>query len=58
MLFDPLAITTPIAGFNGGLFVKRDLTIIESRTIDPGRGEADGRADREGRARRLGVCRR
>ena len=35
MLLDPLDITTPIAGFNGGLFVKRDLSIIESRTIDP-----------------------
>ena len=35
MLFDPLDIQTPIAGFNGGLFVKRDLSIIESRTLDP-----------------------
>ncbi len=35
MLFEPLDITTPIAGFNGGLFVKRDLSIIESRTLDP-----------------------
>jgi Cof subfamily protein (haloacid dehalogenase superfamily) len=35
MLFDPLDIKTPIAGFNGGLFVKRDLSIIESRTLDP-----------------------
>ena len=35
MLFDPLDITTVIAGFNGGLFVKRDLSIVESRTIDP-----------------------
>ncbi len=35
MLFEPLAITTPVAGFNGGLFVKQDLSIIESRTIDP-----------------------
>jgi hypothetical protein len=26
MLFDVLDIETPIAGFNGGLFVKRDLT--------------------------------
>jgi len=35
MLFDPLDIDTPIAGFNGGLFVKRDLSIIESRTLPP-----------------------
>jgi Cof subfamily protein (haloacid dehalogenase superfamily) len=33
MLFDPLALDTPIAGFNGGLFVKRDLTIIEQKTV-------------------------
>jgi hypothetical protein len=29
MLFDPLKLETPIAGFNGGLFVKRDLSIVE-----------------------------
>lgn len=33
MLFDALAIDTPIAGFNGGLFVKRDLTILEEKTV-------------------------
>jgi Cof subfamily protein (haloacid dehalogenase superfamily) len=33
MLFEPLDITTPIAGFNGGVIVKRDLTIIEARTL-------------------------
>jgi Cof subfamily protein (haloacid dehalogenase superfamily) len=33
MLFDPLALDTPIAGFNGGLFVKRDLTILEQKTL-------------------------
>jgi Cof subfamily protein (haloacid dehalogenase superfamily) len=33
MLFDPLDITTPIAGFNGGMIVSRDLTIIEARTL-------------------------
>ena len=27
MLFDALKLDTPIAGFNGGLFVERDLTI-------------------------------
>src|SRR5215471_19188994 len=29
MLIEPLALTTPIAAFNGGLFVKPDLTVIE-----------------------------
>ncbi len=34
MLIEPLAITTPIAAFNGGLFVKPDLTIIEERVLN------------------------
>jgi len=33
MLFDALELNTPIAGFNGGLFVKRDLTIVEQKTL-------------------------
>jgi Cof subfamily protein (haloacid dehalogenase superfamily) len=33
MLFDALDIETPIAGFNGGLFVERDLTILEQKTV-------------------------
>jgi Cof subfamily protein (haloacid dehalogenase superfamily) len=33
MLFDALELETPIAGFNGGLFVKRDLTILEQKTV-------------------------
>ncbi|MGA2128079.1 MAG: Cof-type HAD-IIB family hydrolase [Xanthobacteraceae bacterium] len=33
MLFDELALDTPIAGFNGGMFVKRDLSIIEEKTL-------------------------
>ena len=33
MLIAPLAISEPIAGFNGGLFVKPDLSIIEARTL-------------------------
>jgi Cof subfamily protein (haloacid dehalogenase superfamily) len=33
MLFGPLELDTPIAGFNGGLFVKRDLTILEQKTV-------------------------
>ncbi len=35
MLIKPLQITTPIAGFNGGLFVNADFSIIESHTLDP-----------------------
>ena len=33
MLFEPLGLDTPIAGFNGGLFVTRDLTILEQKTV-------------------------
>ena len=35
MLFDPLKLTTPIAGFNGGLFVEPDLAILEQKTLEP-----------------------
>src|SRR5246500_5242967 len=35
MLFDALKLDTPIAGFNGGLFVERDLTILEQKTVPP-----------------------
>src|SRR3954447_10392941 len=33
MLVEPLALDTPVAAFNGGLFVHPDMTVIESRTI-------------------------
>lgn len=33
MLFDPLSLDTPIAGFNGGLFVEPDLSILEQKII-------------------------
>jgi Cof subfamily protein (haloacid dehalogenase superfamily) len=33
MLIEPLAIETPIAGFNGGMFVEPDLSIVEERTL-------------------------
>jgi Cof subfamily protein (haloacid dehalogenase superfamily) len=33
MLFDALELATPIAGFNGGLFVKRDLTILKQNKV-------------------------
>src|SRR4029077_19513141 len=35
MLFDALKLDTPIAGFNGGLFVERDLTILQQKTVPP-----------------------
>src|ERR1700746_347973 len=33
MLFDALKLDTPISGFNGGLVIKPDLSIIEQRTV-------------------------
>jgi Cof subfamily protein (haloacid dehalogenase superfamily) len=33
MLIKPLALTTPIAAFNGGLFVRPDLSMIEQRVL-------------------------
>ncbi|HEY7040462.1 MAG TPA: Cof-type HAD-IIB family hydrolase [Methylomirabilota bacterium] len=33
MLFDPLELDTPIAGFNGGLFVDRHMAILARRTV-------------------------
>ena len=33
MLIDPLALSTPIAGFNGGMFVRPDLSLIEQRVL-------------------------
>jgi Cof subfamily protein (haloacid dehalogenase superfamily) len=33
MLIEPLALTTPIAAFNGGLFVRPDLSVIEERVL-------------------------
>ena len=33
MLIEPLQITTPIAGYNGGVFTNPDLSIIEAHTI-------------------------
>ncbi len=35
MLFGPLELDTPVAGFNGGLFVKPDLSILEQKTLEP-----------------------
>src|SRR5262249_43683200 len=33
MLIEPLDLTTPLAAFNGGLFARPDMTVIEQRTI-------------------------
>lgn len=33
MLLDALRLETPIASFNGGLFVRSDLTILEQKTL-------------------------
>jgi Cof subfamily protein (haloacid dehalogenase superfamily) len=35
MLIEPLALSTPIAGFNGGVFTKPDLSVIETRSLAP-----------------------
>jgi hydroxymethylpyrimidine pyrophosphatase-like HAD family hydrolase len=34
MLIEPLALTGPIARFNGGVFVNPDLSVIESHILD------------------------
>ncbi len=31
---EPLGISTPIAAFNGGVFVDRDMTVLEHHTVD------------------------
>jgi hypothetical protein len=33
MLVEPLALTTPIAAFNGGVIVRADMSVIEQKTI-------------------------
>ena len=33
MLIEPLALTTPIAAFNGGVIVRPDMSVIEQRTL-------------------------
>jgi len=35
MLIEPLALQSAIAGFNGGVLVKPDLSVIESHLLDP-----------------------
>ena len=33
MLIEPLALRTPVAGFNGGIFVRPDMTIMEEHVL-------------------------
>lgn len=33
MLVEPLALSTPMAGFNGGIFVKPDMTVVEEHVL-------------------------
>jgi Cof subfamily protein (haloacid dehalogenase superfamily) len=33
MLIDPLELRTPIAGFNGGIFVRPDMTVLEQHVL-------------------------
>ena len=33
MLIQPLALATPIAAFNGGMFVRPDLSLLEQRVL-------------------------
>src|SRR5215467_6597160 len=35
MLIEPLALKTPIAGFNGGIFIRPDMSIIEEHRLTP-----------------------
>src|SRR5579863_2670402 len=35
MLIEPLDLSLPLAGFNGGLIVDPDLTVLESHPIEP-----------------------
>jgi Cof subfamily protein (haloacid dehalogenase superfamily) len=35
MLIAPLDLQTPVAGFNGGVFVRPDMTIIEQHVLSP-----------------------
>jgi len=39
MLIEPLNLRTPMAGFNGGVLVNPDLSVIESRKLDPDAAE-------------------
>jgi Cof subfamily protein (haloacid dehalogenase superfamily) len=36
MLIEPLALSTPIAAFNGGIVVEPDMTVVEERAVPTG----------------------
>jgi hypothetical protein len=55
MLIEPLALKTAIAGFNGGVLVKPDLSVIESHTLDPAARPAPSLAEKAGLAIDRGV---
>jgi Cof subfamily protein (haloacid dehalogenase superfamily) len=35
MLVEPLALELPLAAFNGGLYVRPDMSVLEERSLDP-----------------------
>jgi hypothetical protein len=35
MLIEPLTLDTPIAGFNGGVLVNPDMSVVEAKTLPP-----------------------
>jgi Cof subfamily protein (haloacid dehalogenase superfamily) len=35
MLVEPLGLSLPLAAFNGGLFARPDMSVLEARSIDP-----------------------
>ena len=58
MYLEPLGITTPHAGFNGGQIVAADnTTILDNLVIPEDAADAGGGAYDGGRARRLGLRR-
>ena len=55
MLIEPLNLSTPIAAFNGGLLVNRDMSVIEQRVLPEDLVQAGVRAVRLVRPRHLGL---
>ena len=55
MLIEPLALRTAIAGFNGGVLVNPDLSVIESHTLDPAAAKQAAEADPRPGAGRVGL---
>jgi hydroxymethylpyrimidine pyrophosphatase-like HAD family hydrolase len=55
MLIQPLALQGAIAGFNGGVLVNPDLSVIEQPHPRPGDRRADPEADPRLRTGRVGL---